>query len=158
MSLVEFTQGGPDAPYALYMPLIPLSLTVLLSSPFFTSTPLTGPYSALSRPIFPSPGGPGGVSPFGVVVKSLVYQLILAITYLHSLDPPIAHRDINPGNVLIDHEGMVKLIDFGIAWSTRHIQPASPQEAARVTESSRRHPFDGWQETEEKMSCEVATG
>lgn len=140
------------------MPLAPLSLTVLLSSPLFCPSPLTGPYSVLSRPILAPVQQPEGANPFTTVSKSLVYQLLLAISYLHSLDPPVAHRDINPGNVLVDCEGVVKLVDFGIAWSPRHVQTASSSAATHMGESAHRHPFDGWTETPEKMCCQVATG
>ncbi len=42
-------------------------------------------------------------------------ELISAIKYLHSFDPPIIHRDIKPENILLDENGRVKLADFG--WS-----------------------------------------
>jgi len=44
-------------------------------------------------------------------VRLLVPQLISALRAFHRLD--MLHQDLKPGNVMISHEGMVKLIDFG---------------------------------------------
>jgi serine/threonine protein kinase len=38
-----------------------------------------------------------------------------ALSYLDSLNPPIVHRDIKPGNVKINPQGQIFLVDFGLA-------------------------------------------
>eukprot|EP00826_Nyctotherus_ovalis_P014439 TRINITY_DN14028_c0_g1_i3.p1 TRINITY_DN14028_c0_g1~~TRINITY_DN14028_c0_g1_i3.p1 ORF type:complete len:751 (+),score=254.98 TRINITY_DN14028_c0_g1_i3:92-2344(+) len=42
-------------------------------------------------------------------------EVISAVEYLHSTNPPIIHRDIKPENVLLDSKERAKLCDFG--WS-----------------------------------------
>ena len=46
-------------------------------------------------------------------VKFLSAEIILAMQYLHSQN--IIYRDLKPFNILIDGEGHVKLIDFGLS-------------------------------------------
>ena len=41
-------------------------------------------------------------------------QLVSALEYLHSQDPPVLHRDIKPSNIKITPNGTVKLVDFGL--------------------------------------------
>lgn len=38
-----------------------------------------------------------------------------ALNYLHTLTPPVIHRDIKPGNIKITPQGQVFLVDFGLA-------------------------------------------
>ena len=42
-------------------------------------------------------------------------QLCDVLEYLHSQHPPIIFRDMKPGNIMLIHQGHIKLIDFGIA-------------------------------------------
>ena len=46
-------------------------------------------------------------------VKSLLYQLVRGIAYCHQYR--VLHRDLKPQNLLINHDGELKLADFGLA-------------------------------------------
>lgn len=54
-------------------------------------------------------------------------QLLDALEYLHSQDPPVLHRDIKPGNIKITPENRVKLVDFGL------VKILQPDDARTVT-------------------------
>lgn len=42
-------------------------------------------------------------------------QILDALDYLHSLNPPTIHRDIKPQNLKLNSRKKIKLLDFGIA-------------------------------------------
>ncbi len=54
-------------------------------------------------------------------VKQLATQVLNILTYLHSLIPPVIHRDIKPQNIIRTKEGKIFLVDFGAVQDTyRH--------------------------------------
>jgi serine/threonine protein kinase len=48
-------------------------------------------------------------------IKTTILQVVAGLEYLHAKQ--IVHRDLKPSNVLIAQDGLVKLVDFGIARS-----------------------------------------
>jgi len=108
---------------------MPFTLSDLLSIPTFSpiSDP-DAPHSTRSGPAFE------------VVARSIIYQILSGVAYLHSPEISIAHRDIKPRNILLDTSGTAVLIDFGVAYS------------------STAGPRDIWPEPEGKMYFEVGSG
>ncbi|MEW6336023.1 MAG: serine/threonine-protein kinase [Acidobacteriota bacterium] len=49
------------------------------------------------------------------VLEALNIAIQVAEGLLEAHEHGVAHRDIKPGNVLIDHDGRVKIVDFGLA-------------------------------------------
>ncbi|XP_077232845.1 putative serine/threonine protein kinase IREH1 isoform X3 [Tasmannia lanceolata] len=47
------------------------------------------------------------------VARIYIAEVVLALEYLHSLG--VVHRDLKPDNLLIAHDGHVKLTDFGLS-------------------------------------------
>ena len=51
-------------------------------------------------------------------IKDIAQQILSILSYLHSLDPPVIHRDIKPNNLIRDDEGKIYLVDFGAVQNT----------------------------------------
>lgn len=45
--------------------------------------------------------------------REIVLQLLDVLSYLHARTPPVIHRDVKPGNIILARDGRVVLIDFG---------------------------------------------
>jgi len=48
-------------------------------------------------------------------VKRIALEVALGMHYLHSLNPPLVHRDLKSANILIDKNWHAKITDFGIS-------------------------------------------
>jgi len=46
-------------------------------------------------------------------VKDIALQLLDILVYLHSLSPPVIHRDIKPQNIIRNRQEQIYLVDFG---------------------------------------------
>jgi len=76
------------------------------------------------------------------LIRSITYQALSALAYIHG--EGIAHRDVNPHNIMLDWDGTLKLIDFGIAYTGGD---DSSEDDSVI-----------WRETKEEMICSVGTG
>lgn len=54
-------------------------------------------------------------------------QILDALIYLHSQDPPILHRDIKPANIKLTPSGPIKLVDFGL------VKVMAPEDNRTIT-------------------------
>jgi len=54
-----------------------------------------------------------GWRPSEVELKNIAQQVLGILTYLHSLVPPVIHRDIKPKNLIRKADGTIMLVDFG---------------------------------------------
>ena len=46
-------------------------------------------------------------------ISEIAIQLLDILSYLHSFDPPVIHRDLKPHNIIRRSDGKVYLVDFG---------------------------------------------
>lgn len=64
--------------------------------------------------------------------RNIVLDLMSALEYLHSRDPPIIHRDIKPENILLDKDDRVKLAG-SCSWMQTSAGRTSPTSSAPPT-------------------------
>ncbi len=51
-------------------------------------------------------------------VKMYVFHILCGLKYIYSCD--VLHRDLKPGNILLNHNYQIKICDFGLArWVIR---------------------------------------
>ncbi|XP_068444118.1 receptor-interacting serine/threonine-protein kinase 3 [Clinocottus analis] len=65
-----------------------------------------------------------GAPPWPLVFR-LAHQVALGVNFLHSLTPALLHRDLKPGNVLLDNDLNAKLTDFGLSQFSRSVTRSS---------------------------------
>ncbi|KAF8899367.1 kinase-like domain-containing protein, partial [Infundibulicybe gibba] len=134
IEISNYSSNRHDKTLSIWMPFIPMSLSQLLESPSFSPhrSPLAGNDDQHDPELFE------------IVAKSILFQILSALTYLHDDERRIAHRDIKPNNIMLDADGCVKLIDFGIARSE--------------TDSEDDRSGDLWPEPSDRLYFEVSTG
>ncbi|KAM5245983.1 LOW QUALITY PROTEIN: ankyrin repeat and protein kinase domain-containing protein 1 [Ctenodactylus gundi] len=53
----------------------------------------------------------------------IIHKTSLAMNFLHSIQPPLLHLDLKPGNILLDNNMHVKVSDFGLSkWMEQSIR------------------------------------
>lgn len=57
-----------------------------------------------------------------VAAQSFIYQTLCGLKYIHSAG--VIHRDLKPGNLLVNADCLLKICDFGLARSNTSDQGA----------------------------------
>jgi len=59
-------------------------------------------------------------------LRTLALETLGVLEELHDRNPPIIHRDIKPGNIILGDDGAVSLIDFGVVRTALHREETHP--------------------------------
>lgn len=70
------------------------------------------------------------VKPSARQMAEIVRRVAEAIAYAHRRG--VIHRDIKPGNILIDEEGAPRILDFGLARATDGADPKDPRSGSTI--------------------------
>ncbi|MBT9544255.1 MAG: serine/threonine protein kinase [Candidatus Sericytochromatia bacterium] len=54
-----------------------------------------------------------GWKPDAQEIRQIAQQILGLLVHLHSFNPPIIHRDIKPGNLILDSQDQIHLVDLG---------------------------------------------
>ncbi|OCF44524.1 CMGC protein kinase [Kwoniella heveanensis CBS 569] len=143
--LIDYEYDELMLEHRLTFPFYATTLSQLLEVPTFPYNP---PDDAMRASVPPSAQEESGVQ----TITTIIYSLLSAVNYLHTWNPPIAHRDINPSNVMIDWDGSLKLGDLGTAWWLGDVQGVTGKK------SLVGHGALPWVENGDDMCCVVGTG
>ena len=96
-----------------------------------------------------------------MVITVYALQLLEGLAYLH--ESGVVHRDIKPENILLDHNGVLKYVDFGAAkiiakQSGKTMAPGASQNAANAPAPGGRGRQKSMTGTPMYMSPEVIRG
>lgn len=67
-------------------------------------------------------------------IKLLVYHILCGLKYIHSCN--VLHRDLKPGNILLDDNYHIKICDFGLARSVSKLEEVVEEKKKSPVKSS----------------------
>ncbi|TKY87723.1 hypothetical protein EX895_003304 [Sporisorium graminicola] len=150
LAAIHDTSDPFGAVVDLVMPLYAATLEEVLQEPSLASIAETPDVGEASRP-GNSIRHLWSDSP-AKFVQSVSEQLLAGIAFLH--DNKVAHRDVKPSNILLAHNGLVKLIDLGTAYTTTVLNdPLASADSGRTRGREVEEEWNGG-----KMVCQVGTG